>query len=132
MFGKTKWYRTAFKAYRRKKIEEPYRTLLKYYMAVGYGTPIARFDGHRDFFALEEWDGSIKATTEDLRAILPKHLFENYLSALDAYNSLGEDHEYEVMMAAFEKQDFYVYEHGEEIEEILIDYVNVMKERKAF
>lgn len=127
MFGKTKWYRKAFTAYRKKKLDEPYRSLLRYYMAVGFGTPIARFDGHYDYFISLQMDDEIVSANRNLREVLPEHLYENYRSALEAFESLGEEPEYEVVMAAFEKQDDYVFEHYKEIEKLLIDYVNEMK-----
>ena len=136
MFGKTKWYKTAFKAYRKKKIKEPYRTLLHYYMQVGHGTPIAHIRGHheyfRDYFSLQEYYGPIEATTENLRAILPKHLFDNYLSALEVYKSLGEDPEYEIIMTAFERQDEYIFDHCDEIIALLKDYVDEMTAKNIF
>lgn len=124
MFGKKKWYKVAFKAYRKNKMEEPYRTLFRYYMRVGSGTPIANTYSHYEYFTFEKWDGSIANATEKLQMILPEDLFENYLSALEAYTSLGEDPEYEKLMSAFEKQDEYVLWHDEEMINILTDYVN--------
>lgn len=132
MFGMNKWYRVIFKAYRKNKLAEPYRSLLRYYFFLGSGTPIAHSDGHYDYFAFEKSDGSIGEATKNLQTLLPEHLFENYLSALEAYQSLGEDPEYEKVMAAFEKQDEYTFWHNEEITEILTAYVNEMKEKKIF
>lgn len=132
MFGKKKWYQAAWKAYRKNKLTEPYRTLLRYYILVGYGTPIARFEGHYEYFMLEKWDGSIERATENLRSVLPDALFENYCSALEAFSSLGKEPEYEKVMTVFEKQDEYVFDHCGEIAGLLSSYVTEMTAKKVF
>lgn len=129
MFGKPKWYRTAYKLYRKHQLEEPYRTLLRYYMFVGYGTPIAHNEGHYEYFNLEKFDGDIDTATENLRSVLPDRLFKNYLSALEAYKQLGDDPEYERLIAALEQQDIYVTEHCEEITELLINRIAEITEK---
>ena len=130
MFGKTtKWYKTAYKAYRKKKMSDEYRTLFRYYIDVCLFNPIRVADGHYDFLALDDMDGLTKATTEDLRKLLPGHLFENYLAALEVYKTIGEEYDEEKLNLIQEKDD-YLADHAEELESILIAYVNELKEQK--
>ena len=130
MFGKTKWYKTAYKAYRKKKMSEEYSTLFRYYMNVCWSSLIRPADGHYDFISMDEMDGVTKATTEDLRKLLPEHLFKNYLEALELYNSMGDDFDEEKDSLITDK-DEYLFRHSEELEKLLIDYVNELKEQKT-
>ena len=129
MFGKKRWDKTAYKAYRKKKMSEEYSTLFRYYIDVCYGNLLRCADGHYDFLALDEMDGLTKATTEDLRKLLPKHLFENYLAALEVYKTIGDEYDKQ-KMSLIDEKDEYLYDHTEELESILIDYVDELKEQK--
>lgn len=129
MFGKTKWYKTAYKAYRKKKMSEEYSTLFRYYINACWGCKLFHADGHYDFISIDEMDGETKATTEDLRKLLPEHLFKNYLEAVELYNSMGDEFDEEKDSLIMDK-DEYLFWHTEESEKILIDYVNELKEQK--
>ncbi len=127
MFGKknkdNKWFKNLYVLYRKNKLSAPYRNLFYYYFNSSYSAPIkGNRRGHFEIFSGAKFDDFFNELTKDLRQTLPQHLFENYTAALEKFNALGEDPDYEEIENAFDEYDFYAYEHEEEINNILKNY----------
>lgn len=123
MFNKKNWFKKANKLYYREKLNSPYNTLFIYYKNVNLA--LAKGSGHFDYFRY--YDGLTGKSVNDLKIILPEELFENFIEAFEAYKGLGNDPEYESITTALDKFDYYAFEHIEEIEEILRNYIESLK-----
>lgn len=107
-----------------KKLSAPYCNLFYYYINTCYIVPKHGInEGHFEIFSRAKWDENTNELTKDLKSVLPQVLFENYGVALEKFNSLGEDPEYEEIEDLFDEQDFYAEEHSQEIENILRNYI---------
>ena len=131
MFGKKskedKWIKTAHSLYRKKKLPAPYKNLYYYYQNMSWKVS-NHLNGHYDVFLWAKEDGFLDDLTKDLQWVLPQNLFENYSTALNNFLALGEDPEYEEIEKAYDECDTYVYEHLEEMENILRNYIERIKE----
>ena len=132
MFGKKTlepmaWYKQACKLRRKRKLKEPYSTLLRYYECVSWN--VLHDYGHFDFFSGAKFDECLDDYVKDIRSILPQHLLDNFNAILEKYLALDEDPDYDEVEKIFDEYDDYAGDHDEEIADIIKSYITEMTER---
>lgn len=118
------WFKTAEKLSRKHKLPAPYGSLFEYYLSTTWVTKRDNH-GHYDFFRYAQATDKFDDVIKDLYSILPPHLLQNFSEALEKFNALGEDPDYDDMCAALDPHDDYAYERNEEIEEIIKKYIEL-------
>ena len=141
---KPKWFVKAKKLFRKNKLEEPYASLFNYFICL-FPYDKKEFKDHYEFFDDCERKGiSLEDMHSNLSQILPLQLLENFESALHKYKQLkrfdldlyDEEDEKKIMKLfnlksvedvnnLFDKEDFFMDDFDEEIEEILKNYFSL-------
>ena len=134
MFNKDfTWFKTAKKLYRKKKLEQPYASLFNYYIQMTLNSPLWKKAPlcHYVFFETCEKDHSFDETVKNLNDILPLALQENFNLALEKFNNLklSNDDDY---IDLFETEDDFVDDNADVIENMLINYISELSNRKNF
>ena len=118
------WFATADKLFKKHKLPSPYDTLFDYYLSVTWVTKRVKH-GHYDFFAAAKYDGKLDDVTRDLYSTLPQNLLQNYAEALEKFNALGDNPDYDDMCAALDPHDDYAFDRDEEFAEVIKKYIEL-------
>ncbi len=128
-----KWFKILNKKYFKNKLDYPYSNLFYYFTYAVYRPYFKskRCKSHYYLFFLAKEGDYLGEIIRDLRAILPRNLYDNFSDALEHYNNVTEgldcdDLDYNVekeLVASFKKYDDYVNEYSNSIENILKNLV---------
>lgn len=130
--NKYKWFYTAVKLRRKGKLEEPYNSLLDYYINMTVDAPRERYMGtylcHLTYFFRWKEDGKLEEFSMNMNRILPQELKDNFNRALDKFNKIT-DYDAEENYDMFDEEDSFVDDKSEYIKNILENYIRLLENK---
>lgn len=134
MFNKEnrdKWFKIAIKLRRRGKLQEPYNSLLDYYIYMTVDAPIRKY---RDrcclrhfiyFYKLKE-NHKLEDFSINMNIILPQDLKDNFNKALEKFNQISDYDAFE-NYDLFDEEDDFADDKSEDIKNILENHIRLLK-----
>lgn len=122
---KNEWLLKAYKLKNQKKLDACCESLLYYYENVSYIHPLTKKInslGHAGIFSDVYNGGYLYDFISNLKKVLPKNFYDNFMNAYNKWISISEYAETEEIVDALEEYDDYADETNE-IAEILKNYI---------
>jgi len=129
--NKDKWFNIAIKLRRKGKLQEPYNSLLDYYIYMTVDAPIRKY---RDrcclrhfiyFYKLKE-NHKLEDFSINMNIILPQDLKDNFNKALEKFNQISDYDAFE-NYDLFDEEDDFVDDKSEDIKNILENHIRLLK-----
>lgn len=130
MFNKkeNKWYKVAYKLYRKGKLNEPYNSLFDYYINLTLDSPYRKgsYFNHLSYFFHYNQEGQLETLSANLNSILPENLKDNFNKALEKFKKIT-DYDAEENLDMFDEEDDYVDDNSELLRKILKNHIELLE-----
>lgn len=129
--NKNKWFDIAIKLRKKGKLEEPYYSLLDYYINMTVDAPVKKYRDnsclvHFIYFSNLKDNNQLEEFSKNMNEILPQDLKNNFNKALDKFNKIT-DYDAEENYDLFDEEDDFVDKKSEDIKNILENYIRLLE-----
>ena len=124
------WFKVAIKLNKKGKLDEPYRSLLDYYLMMTIDAPIKKYReraciNHFIYFSHWQEQGQLAELAQNLNSILPLDLRNNFNQALNKFKQITDpdaDENYDMFVV----EDDFVDDNAETIKDILVNQIRLL------
>jgi len=128
--NKDEWFDIAIKLRKKGKLEEPYNSLLDYYINMTVDAPVKKYRDnsclfHFIYFKNLKENDQLEVFSRNMNRILPQDLKDNFNKAFDKFNKII-DYDAEENYDMFDEEDGFVDDKSEVIKNILENHIKLL------